>query len=93
MKLIRNRKMLQAKRRRYSHLMQSFRATIHEGAQEIAKQHAMILWLAKRLARDITCHRCPAKNTTCNNGYPYKIKKVCSALLIEAAEKAVQDVD
>jgi hypothetical protein len=60
---------------------------------EIEKQHAMILWLAKRLARDITCHRCPAKNTTCNNGYPYKIKKVCSALLIEAAEKAVQDVD
>lgn len=47
MKLIRNRKMLQAKRRRYSHLMQSFRATIHEGAQEMAKLDAIIDWLAE----------------------------------------------
>lgn len=47
MKLIRNRKMLQAKRRRYSHLMQSFRATIHEGAQEMSKRDAIIDWLAE----------------------------------------------
>ena len=47
MKLIRNRKMLQAKRRRYSHLIQSFRATIHEGAQEMARLEAMIEWLAQ----------------------------------------------
>ena len=47
MKLIRNRKMLQAKRRRYSHLMQSFRATIKEGAKEMATRDAMIDWLAE----------------------------------------------
>ena len=57
MKLIRNRKMLQAKRRRYNHLMQSFRATIHEGAQEMAKRDAMIEWLAQVCA-DLSLELC-----------------------------------
>lgn len=47
MKLIRNRKRLLMKRRRYNHLMQSFRATIKEGAQEMARQDAIIDWLAE----------------------------------------------
>lgn len=83
MKLIRNRKMLQAKRRRYSHLMQSFRATIHEGAQEMAKQEAMIDWLAK------ACEELSI--TLCE--YPeFQCPKLKSDWIREA-EKAVHDAD
>ena len=91
MKLIRNRKMLQAKRRRYSHLIQSFRATIHEGAQEMAKRDAMIAWLAKQLDEygefsplDAPCHNgcCPMESTIS-----------CAECWIKAAEKAVQDAE
>lgn len=83
MKLIRNRKMLRMKRRRYSHLMESFRATIHEGAQEMAKQDAMIEWLAK------ACEELSAK--LCE--YPeFQCPKLKSDW-INAAEKAVQDAN
>lgn len=81
MKLIRNRKMLRAKRRRYSHLMLSFRATIHEGAQEMARLEAMIAWLAK------ACEELSI--TLCE--YPeFQCPKLKSDWMNEA-EKAVQD--
>ena len=83
MKLIRNRKMLQAKRRRYSHLMQSFRATIHEGAQEMAKLDAMIEWLAKA-CEELSFMLCE---------YPeFQCPKLKSDWIREA-EKAVQDAE
>ena len=50
MKKIRNRKYLKAKRRQYSHLLLSFRASIREGAQEMARLDAMIRWLADMCA-------------------------------------------
>lgn len=83
MKLIRNRKMLQAKRRRYSHMMQSFRATIHEGAQEMAKLDSMIEWLAKA-CEELSIKLCE---------YPeFQCPKLKSDWIREA-EKAVQDAD
>jgi len=83
MKLIRNRKMLQAKHRRYSHLMWSFRATIHEGAQEMVKKDAMIEWLAQ------ACEELSAK--LCE--YPeFQCPKLKSDWIREA-EKAVQDAE
>ena len=94
MKLIRNRKMLRMKRRRYSHLMQSFRATIHEGAQEMAKQDAMIAWLAKQLDE---YGECSPPDAPCHEGGPYCCSSEspisCSKCWIKAAEKAVQDAN
>lgn len=94
MRLIRNRKMLQAKRRRYSHLMQSFRATIHEGAQEMAKLDAMIDWLAKQLDEQ---GEFSPQDAPCHNGGPYCCPSEspisCAKCWIKAAEKAVQDAD
>lgn len=83
MKLIRNRKMLQAKRRRYSHLMLSFRATIHEGAQEMAKLDAMIAWLAKA-CEELSIKLCEHPEFQCP-----KLKSDW----IREAEKAVQNAD
>jgi hypothetical protein len=83
MKLIRNRKMLQAKRRRYSHLMQSFRATIKEGAQEMSKRDAMIEWLAQA-CEELALELCDYPKFQCP-----KEKQDW----INDAEKAVQDAD
>ena len=88
MKRIRNRKMLQMKRRRYSHLMLSF----HAIAQEIAKQDAKIEWLAKQLDEH---GEFSPPDAPCHNGRPYccpsKSPISCSKCWIKAAEKAVQD--
>lgn len=54
---------------------------------EIARQQAMLAWLAKRYAKDVSCRRCPAKLSMCNQ---QKRRTVCSALILEAAELAVQ---
>ena len=54
---------------------------------EIARQQDMLKWLAKRYVNDVTCHRCPARLSVCNQR---KVRTVCSALIIEAAELAVQ---
>ena len=90
MKLIRNRKMLQAMRSRYSHLMQSLNATIHECAQEMATRDAMIEWLARELAdRTEVCTDCPAYiGERC-----MEPTKRCYKAWITEAEKAVQDAD
>lgn len=53
---------------------------------EIARQQAMLQWLAKRYAKDVSCRRCPARMSVCNQ---QKRRTVCSALIIEAAELAV----
>ncbi len=83
MKLIRNRKRLRMKRHRYNHLMQSFRATIKEGAQEMSKKDAMIEWLAQACA-DLALELCD---------YPkFQCPKLKSDWIREA-EKAVQDAD
>ena len=61
---------------------------------ENERLHAMLVWLSKRYAKDVTCHRCPAKMSVCaQDGNPHKMRKVCSALIIEAAELAVQNAD
>lgn len=75
--LIHNRKMLQAKCRRYSHVMQSFRVI----AQKIAKQDAMIEWLAKA-CEELSLKLCECPEFQC----PKKKND-----WIKAAEKAVQD--
>lgn len=86
--LIRNRKMLRAKRRRYSNLMLSFRAI----AQKIAKQDAMINWLAKQLD---DYGECSPPDAPCHDGEPYRCPSAspirCATCWIKAAEKAVQD--
>lgn len=62
--------------------------------KEADRQHAMLVWLAKRYAKDVTCYRCPAKLSVCSkDGQPHKMRKVCSALIIEAAELATQKED
>ena len=53
---------------------------------EIARQQAMLAWLAKRYAKDVSGRRCPAKLSVCNQR---KVRTTCSALIIEAAELAV----
>lgn len=59
--------------------------------KEYERTHAMLVWLAKRYAKDVTCYRCPARLSVCSvDGQPHKMRKVCSALIIEAAELAVQ---
>ena len=59
--------------------------------KEADRQHDMLVWLAKRYAKDVTCYRCPAKLSVCSvDGQPHKMRKVCSALIIEAAELATQ---
>ena len=50
--------------------------------KEADRQHDMLVWLAKRYAKDVTCFHCPAKLSVCSvNGQPHKMRKVCSALI------------
>lgn len=90
MKLIRNSKILQAKRRRYSHVMQSFCVI----AQKIAKQDAMISWLAKQLD---DYGECSPPDAPCHEDGPYCCPSAspisCAKCWIKAAEKEVQDAD
>lgn len=72
MKLIRNRKLIRMKRR----------ATIHGGAQEMAKKDAMIEWLAK------SC-----EELTDLIWYPEIQCPKLKSDWIKAAEKAVEDAN
>lgn len=83
MKLIHNRKILRMKRRRYNHLMESFRITIKEGAQEISKRDAMIDWLAK-VCEELSVELCEYPKFQCP-----KLKSDW----INDAKKAVQDAN
>jgi hypothetical protein len=65
--------------------MQSFRATIHEGAQEMARKDAMIEWLAQTCA-DLSLELCDYPEFQ----RPFIKKKQD---WINDAEKAVQDAD